>query len=441
MLLIAYCLAADPTDRLPRMRAVAISSVLGYVLAAPLLPPSEFALVAQNTQWMDQAGKMTPAKFLIIVTGLGVLAAASHATRDRLTAYARFTLLFTFLTAAIVLGKSWGGFSLIAQPTRFHLAMEMAIVMVIGSLAVFVRMWHGAPLVLAALLSLWQVGEYRAYARKIIKREPPYERSEYKIAHWLDQHAEGNRVMVPGSVSFWLNAFTTTPQIGGCCDQNYLFQAPRTAVFEIGSDDGAGNRAAAISITWLKTVGVKYVAVSGPLSTEEYKTTHHPHKFDGVLPKRWQDGDDAIFEVPGRRNSLAHWVTKSETITREPINGIDTEPLTAYTAAMDDETRPQATLQWTDSRTVQIHGHPRPGDLLSVQIPFPFRLARESTNRPRRSRLSAPGSKLSKRMRHHAHLRWRHGSETSRHRLRAHVDRARVASVTGFTVARSFSAA
>ena len=69
MVLIAYCLAADPMDRLPRMRAVAISSVLGYLLAAPLLPPSEFALVAQNTQWMDQAGKMTAAKFLMIVAG------------------------------------------------------------------------------------------------------------------------------------------------------------------------------------------------------------------------------------------------------------------------------------------------------------------------------------------------------------------------------------
>ena len=220
------------------------------------------------------------------------------------------------------------------------------------------------------MLAFWQIGEYRAYARKIIKREPPYERSEYRIAHWLDRHAGGNRVMVPGSVSFWLNAFTTTPQLGGCCAQNFMFPAPRTAVYEIGTDDGAGDQAAAISIAWLKAMGVKYVAMSGPLSTEEYKTTHHPHKFDGILPKRWQDGDDAIFEVPGRRNTLAHWVTKAETVTREPINGIDTEPLQAYTAAMDDETRPEAILRWLNSRTIQIRGTPQPNDLLSIQIPF-----------------------------------------------------------------------
>ena len=134
-------------------------------------------------------------------------------------------------------------------------------------------------------------------------------RSEYKIAHWLDQHAEGQSR--DGARAPSHSGSTRSPPRRRSADaatRTILFQAPRTAVYEIGSDDGAGNRAAAISIAWLKTMGVKYVALSGPLSTEEYKTTHHPHKFDGILPKRWQDGDDAIFEVPGRRNSLAHWV-------------------------------------------------------------------------------------------------------------------------------------
>ena len=109
MLLIAYCLAADPPDRVPRLRAIVISSLLGYLVAAPLLPPSEFALVALNTQWMEPAGKMTAGKFLAILAGLGVLAAYSFGLqRFRVNAYARLSVIFTLITAIVVLGQGVG---------------------------------------------------------------------------------------------------------------------------------------------------------------------------------------------------------------------------------------------------------------------------------------------------------------------------------------------
>src|SRR6185295_18315695 len=104
-----------------------------------------------------------------------------------------------------------------------------------------------------------------------------------------------SRVMVPGSTTFWLNLFTDTPQLTGCCMQSVLTQNIPVANYGITTDLTAEDRAYENSLLWFKTLGVRAVAVSGPRSTETYKPFLHPHKFDGRLPILWQDGDDVIY--------------------------------------------------------------------------------------------------------------------------------------------------
>ena len=89
-----------------------------------------------------------------------------------------------------------------------------------------------------------QMGNYRAWARTEIKRVDLEKRSEYTTARWLDGHMNGARVYVTGSTGFWLNAFTDTPQLVGCCDQGLAM--PVLAgnislfVFNFFSIDGSG---------------------------------------------------------------------------------------------------------------------------------------------------------------------------------------------------------
>ncbi len=375
MAVLAYCLAGSRNDWVSRIAIPAIAALWGYLLIAPMIPPSGQALAARNTQWMDEAGQMTPLKAAAIVCAILTLAGLSWGlSKLRAGWFTRFALAFSLITITIVMSKPWWHISVLAQPTRFHLAMEMAIAMLIAIpvTAVPIRNRWSAVLAVVVVTAAagWQFGEYRLYARKIVKREIVEDRSEGKIAKWMDHNAGGARVMVPGSVGFWFAALTSTPQIGGCCDQNYLFQTPRLANYIIGSDDGAGQRAGEISIIWLKTLGVKFIAVSGPQSSETYHVIHHPHKFDGLLPKRWQDGDDAIFEVPGMSGSLAHWIARSESVASMPINGVEVAPLLSYVQAVADASRPQASFAWRDTMHAAIAGSPRAGDLLSVQIPF-----------------------------------------------------------------------
>ena len=384
MAILAYLLSAEPAERLPRLFTCFLCATLGFALVAPLIPPSSLLLTARNTQWMDPQGQLTAVKLLWIAIGLLTLTAISFTLRRlRLSPFARFSTLFLLITATVVLGKAWLNISVLAQPIRFHLALEMAIALCLAAATARIHIRnHRVRIAMAALLTVaiaGQITNYRLYARKIVKHEPIWNRSEYKIAQWMDRNAHGNRVWVPGSVSFWFNALTTTPQLTGCCDQNLLFKTPRIATYEMGTDDGAGTRAGQLSIAWMQAMGVKYVALSDPRSTEFYGVTHHPAKFTGLLPQIWHDDtDDAIYEIPGPPGSLAHWIAPSEAVTQMPVNGVEIAPMLPCVAAVSYPTRPQAHMSWQSTERAVIQGTPEQGNLLSVQIPYHFGWRAES---------------------------------------------------------------
>jgi hypothetical protein len=127
-----------------------------------------------------------------------------------------------------------------------------------------------------AILCVFQFVQYRSYARRLIRGIDMTQTSEYKTARWFDRHMRDSRVMVPGSTTFWLNVFTDTPQLTGCCPQGVLNQTARVADYGIMTDLTAENRAVENSLLWFKALGVRAVAVSGPRSTEVYKPFYHP---------------------------------------------------------------------------------------------------------------------------------------------------------------------
>jgi hypothetical protein len=156
----------------------------------------------------------------------------------------------------------------------------------------------------------------------------------------------------------------------GCCDQNILVSPLFYVKYVLGTDDGAKGREAEVSIAWMKTLGIGFINLSGPGSTEPYKDFRNFTKYDGFLPERWRDGGDVIYEVPQHSSSLAHIVTRDEIVREKPINGVEIEPLRAYLRALDDPARPEASFEWVGNREARIRGTFRPEDLLSVQISY-----------------------------------------------------------------------
>jgi hypothetical protein len=262
--------------------------------------------------------------------------------------------------------------TLLAEPSRFHLAMEIGFVLsLVFATRSALQRWPALrkPTAIAfTTFCAFQLVVYCAYARRVIRSIDVTKTSEYKSARWLDAHMRGSRVLVPGSTTFWLNAFTDTPQLTGCCSQSVINHIIPYANYGIITDIAAENRAFENSLLWLKALGVRAVAVSGPHSTEIYKPFRNPHKFDGRFHVLWRDGDDAIYEIPWQYYSLAHAIKPTELVQRAPIHGADTAPLVPYVAAIDAPDASPLDMRWSDNESIVISGKLRRNQVVTVQI-------------------------------------------------------------------------
>jgi len=370
--LIAYRTARPPIWLL---RCAAIAA-LAYGIACRWMPPSMIVRFVHNVEGLEPRYRFS-AVHLAYVLGLALSLAAVHFALARLRAprHLQFAALFLIPPAAIVFAYYRLDAVLLAQPNRFHLPMEMAIVLLAvfaAERAVAARPSLRIPALaaLAAFCAVQFVNVYR-YEKRLIRSLDVRQTSEYAVARWLDAHAGGGRVMVPGAMSFWLNVWSDAPELAGCCDQSVEPYQARVAQYVFHTDDHAGSRAAEISLAWLQAYGVQQVAVAGPRSTEPYHAMAHPWKFEGKLEELWRDGmDDIIYRVPQRSRSLAHIVRPGELVLTPPANGLDIAPLAPYLKAIEDPDRPEAAMQWLSNHEVRIMAPMKPGELLSVQIAY-----------------------------------------------------------------------
>lgn len=377
MALIAYVLTGALREWPRRALIAFFVGLTGYALVAVFLPPSGLIHTFRNTQLMDSREQLAGKGLVHLSIGVVVLAASWILSRTVRNPLVRFSVIFFLPTSAVVLGFYWLDYRVMNQALRFHLTMEIPVVILTACVLAWALrslpsgLWRYAAICILAIAAVWQFDNYHYYARKLLERGRMDNRSEYTVAKWFDENAQRERVYAPGSVAFWMNTFTDTPQLSGCCDQNVLFQGARFANYIMGSDDGAEDRAAEISRTWLIAMGVRYAAMPTPNSDETFGI-RHPDKFEGVLRKVWSDGKDTIYEVHRRPHSLAHWVAPSELIPRAPQHGVDVEPLQKYVDAISDPARGSAEFRWVDTQRATIAGVRSGLDVLSVQVPYHF---------------------------------------------------------------------
>ena len=208
------------------------------------------------------------------------------------------------------------------------------------------------------------------YGRAQIRSTDVTQSAMYKETRWMDANLRGARVMVGGSYSFYFNDFSDTPQLHGGQDPMLPNFMLRIAVFTIYSGMNAGARDGETATLWLKALGAHAVSVPGPHSDEVYKPFADPRKFEGLLPVLWREGDDTVYGVPARSDSLAHVMAAGDLVRDPPVNGLDTAQLEKYVAALDAPAYPEAKWRWTSRHSAVIDATVAPGQVISTQVTY-----------------------------------------------------------------------
>jgi hypothetical protein len=183
---------------------------------------------------------------------------------------------------------------------------------------------------------------------------------EYKISHWLGQHMPGRRVFAPGSVSFWMNAFTDTPMLVGGFDNGITNQTLWDVNFQVLFGDKLP-----VALAYLKAYGCDAIVGDDFTSAEVFHPYSHPDRLH-TLPELWRDGPEVIYAVP-RRGSLAHAIHDTDVVRQTPAP-YETKAIDRYVAALDDASLPQPALRWRDPSNASITANLEPDHLLSVQV-------------------------------------------------------------------------
>jgi hypothetical protein len=403
----AYLLAGFSAEWLPLWARMAAMAVWAYALAAPFVTPSTIATIMANAPLVASGYK---ANHLLQTAFLaGALLLALILWKARVTPRVRFGVLLLYLTGAITLCAYWFKLWIIPQPERYHLEMDMAFWLALalvaapnqlpaevgrtpwsaagppaspsevsrkflnpagrsrqlGRGALWVRRIVNPPaaactIILAALALTIAIHQHRR-AQEIEKPIAIQSTVEYEISRWLGAHMPGQRVFAPGTIGFWMLAFSDTPMLTGGFDNGMR----NTVLQDVNYQIYAGDRQDTM-LAWLEAFGVSAVIGGGPDSREFYHPYAHPDKFAG-LPELWRDGPDVIYPVPRRRASLAHAMLPSDLVAERPP-AYYAKPLDHYLAALDDPSLPDATFEWRSTGAAAITGNFRPEQILSVQV-------------------------------------------------------------------------
>jgi hypothetical protein len=375
----AYLLARS--DRLDAWKTWFTTLGLGalaYALACRWIPPSTIRDISYNARSVGGDFSHTY-ETLPLFAATGILAAAllKYAMHRLKIPFAlQFSFLFALLMGAIPLGVAWFKIAIVPQPERYQLELDLALCLAIGLWLKFLadkipRRFHVSLICALVVLSLFPARRDRRIARRIVKPIDIFDTIEYKTAKWFDTHVHEGRVLAPGSSSFWLNAFTDTPQLDGGFGQGTVNRNHDSVTYQILSSDGAGDRAAEIDTVWLRAYGVQAIAVGGPDSREVYKPFRRPDVFAKAFQEAMREGGDAIYWVPGRSASLAHVVARESLVRDRPIQGLDIAQTQIYVQSLDasDKVAP-VSFHWTSRHSAEIEAALRPEQVVSVQITY-----------------------------------------------------------------------
>jgi hypothetical protein len=357
-------------------RNILITVAIGayaYALSARFLPPSLLHATSAAARNREAGNWSTGSITALGIVTLGWVVLWHFLPRWTSDWRLQFFTLFAYVTASVPVIALYLNRHFLPQPARYKFEAEMALAL----LAVFwARVWlKRTPLpVKAALLFVFlalageQIESYRKYAKDTLRAGDLENTIEYRASTWAGQSLPDVRILMPGSIEMWGNAFAPIQQFGGASwsmAYNPVQQRGFDAAFFASETP---EKDAAASLAWLKAYGVGAVCVSGPKSPEYWKPYRHPLKFEGSLPILWREDDTTIYSIPQRTKGLAHVVTEAAVLQASPRGPDDTGGIERYVAALDDASLPDATFRWEGNNRIRIHTMARPDQAISVQV-------------------------------------------------------------------------
>jgi hypothetical protein len=375
MALVCYVLAVSAADLPGVLGRLPIIGVAAFGFASPFAPPSTILGTVAQANVMDDGPTPGPGRWIALILMVVALIALRAILKWRKAPFELgFPLLWFLLTGWLVLTSSVLKIRIIPYPGRFHLAMEIPLLLVAASIGVgSARRWPVVRRPAVAVLVLFccfQTYTYRKYAHSIIHPLDIEKTSEYQMARWCEANMGGQRIFTRGTFGFWLNAFTSTPQMAGFFDQSISNFEDRIASYVVSAGYNSDRESADFSLLWLKAWAADAIQVGGPKTANVYHDYQFPDRFRNLLPVVWSKGDDYVYLVPVRTHGLARVVRRKDVMQHPPSNGIDVLELRPFVAALDDTSLPQSKFEWQGPNDAKISGSLAPDQVYSVAMNY-----------------------------------------------------------------------
>ena len=367
-------LAMENRLRTPYLARATLVAAAAYLVVCPWEPPSLLRAIGADAG-VDGEADWSARGFLALgILLLAWLLAWRAAHRYGRAWPVRWAVLFACPAILVPVLYHYGSLHFLPQPPRYVIEMELALAFAAVGAALFlirrvpprIRVLMAIPLLALAGI---QLVSQRRFVKRLLRPVDVAQSIEYRSAQWVGAALPGQRVMLPGSMAAWLNAFADSPQL---CGQSYSTAAnwiQQVAQYAIYSGQGPDDRDGAYSILWLKAFGVRAVGVSGPRSPEYWKPFAHPGKFEGVLPVLWSEDDTTIYGVPLASSSLAHPMRPESLVRPKPIGVVDNDELRRYVAALDDPAA-SASFEWRGPNRAAIRARLEPGQVIATQVTY-----------------------------------------------------------------------
>lgn len=366
----ALCLLfALPSEGFSRnLVRIASMGACAFAISLPFLPPSLLLAVPRASRFVEGKPSGLWAAAALVVIGFLVIWKFVFGRIEDWSL--RFIILFTFVAGSVPVIDAIAHWRFLPQPTRYKLELEFALpLLVVFGARVWLdrtpRLVRAVLLIGLGALGIWQIGRFQDFAQNTLRQASPTATLEYRVSRWIDENLHGVRVMLPGSIDKWANAFTEVPQfMGEAWSTTYnMTKLYGWATVVYGGD-------AKKSLVWLEAYGTGAVAVSGPKSPEFWKPFAYPRQFEGVLPVLWRADDTTIYRIPQRTASLAHVLPETAVVKRIPAGPEDTQEIEPYVAALEDPSLPEAEVQWEGPNRIRIRGEAHPGQVISIQVSY-----------------------------------------------------------------------
>jgi hypothetical protein len=370
--LAAYLFAGLPAGEktLPILLRTGALGLWAYAMAMPWLSPATIAVIRANAPRVANNFRADNRQHLFVAgVAVAFLLAAWAMERWKLARPTRFAYLASLITGCAALGRYWYKLDLLPQADRYHLEMDMFLwVALVFSIWPLVRWmgkrlerWHIVGICAILMIACTPIVKKQRRTARWEERPIKIETTvEYKVAKWLDAHMPGARVFAPGTIGFWLNAFSDAPQITGGFDNGISNPYVPGVIFHVYA--GSSQQTLA---DLLRVYGCDAMIGGGKDSAEFYHPISHAEKLRG-LKELWRDGGDAIYDLP-RRRSLAFVMRPGDLVMR-PLAQYGWSMLDPYLAAMENPEYPPAKFQWRSPADAVITATMQPDQVLSVQV-------------------------------------------------------------------------